>query len=73
MGAVAGWWDVGISDGGLFYASGTIQACNGNDQREVTYFSANGGSSTGNPMAGHANGTDIHPYNISSIPIMKVA
>ena len=26
-----------------------------------------------NPMAGHANGTDIHPYNISSIPIIRVA
>ena len=33
---------------------------------------ANGSAST-NPIFGHADGDDIHPYNISAIPIMKVA
>ena len=28
---------------------------------------ANGGS---NPMAGHAGGPDIHPYNISLLPLI---
>lgn len=36
-------------------------------------FSANAGNATDNPMAGHANGDDIHPYNISMIPIIIVS
>ena len=36
-------------------------------------FSANGGSTSYNPMSGHANGDDIHPYNISLIPIIVVS
>ena len=28
-------------------------------------------NSYGNPMAGHANGADIHPYNISLVPLIS--
>ena len=30
----------------------------------TTNFDANAGDDTTNPMAGHATGTDIHPYSI---------
>lgn len=28
-------------------------------------------NSWGNPMSGHANGEDIHPYNISALPLIS--
>lgn len=34
-------------------------------------FNANNGNKEDNPMAGHANGTDIHPYNISYLPLIS--
>ncbi len=35
------------------------------------YFDANDNyKNYGNAMAGHANGTDIHPYNISFLPLI---
>lgn len=33
-------------------------------------FDANDGDISENPMAGHANGEDIHPYNISLLPLV---
>lgn len=36
-------------------------------------FDSNKGSSSNNPMYGHANGNDIHPYNISMVPIIIVS
>lgn len=33
-------------------------------------FDANHGESSENDMAGHANGTDIHPYNIRFLPLI---
>lgn len=37
-------------------------------------FNANSNAGLdGNPMAGHANGDDIHPYNVSMIPIIIVS
>lgn len=34
-------------------------------------FDANAGDKTHNPMAGHANGNDIHPHNISLLPLIS--
>ena len=37
------------------------------------YFNANGGSAENNPMAGHANGADIHPINRQFIVWKRIA
>ncbi len=34
-------------------------------------FDANRGDAYYNPMAGHANGDDIHPYNIALLPLIS--
>ena len=34
------------------------------------FFDANNGTTSTNPMAGHANGDDIHPYDIYFLPII---
>lgn len=31
----------------------------------------NSGNKTDNPMAGHANGDDIHPYSIYLVPLIS--
>ena len=33
-------------------------------------FDANKGTTTNNPMSGHAIGPDIHPYSLGLLPIM---
>ena len=33
-------------------------------------FDANNGDITSNPISGHANGADIHPSNISFLPLI---
>ena len=33
-------------------------------------FNSNNGTTSTNPMAGHANGSDIHPYDIYFLPII---
>lgn len=41
------------------------------DYVRVRSFSANQDSNSyGNPMEGHANGSDIHPYNIALLPLV---
>ena len=34
------------------------------------YFDANTSVNYANPMAGHANGVDIHPYDIAMLPLI---
>ena len=38
--------------------------------RSHLYFNANKGDKTINPIAGHADGSDIHPYNVSLLPLI---
>lgn len=54
--------------------SGVSWNASDNLNRPGFSFSANADeNSYGNPIAGHANGSDIHPYNISLIPIIIVS
>jgi hypothetical protein len=50
----------GVASGYYRYFSVSFSA-----DQDYTYY--------GNPMAGHANGSDIHPYNISLVPIIFVS
>lgn len=34
------------------------------------HFSANSSQISPNPMGGHANGVDIHPYDIAMLPLI---
>lgn len=50
-----------------------IQSASFYDFRQGTYtLNANQDSNNwGNPMTGHANSSDIHPYNISMLPLIS--
>ena len=58
------------------YFPGSTAHYTGNSERTAEIglisFDANiDNSQDGNPMAGHANGADIHPYNISLVPLIS--
>lgn len=60
---------------GAFYQGSTKESSIGSlsdwGSRYTYRFDANSDNrSMGNPMAGHANGADIHPYNISLVPLI---
>lgn len=60
---------------GAFYQGSTKESRIGSlsswGSRYTYRFDANSDNrSMGNPMAGHANGADIHPYNISLVPLI---
>ena len=43
----------------------------GNDMRQLTFNANQNTNSSSNAMAGHANGSDIHPYDIYMLPLIK--
>lgn len=55
------------------YAGGDLVGAGGGWYKQWFSFNANRGNVVDNPMAGHANGDDIHPHNISMIPIIIVS
>lgn len=41
-------------------------------EKAILHFDSNDGELTANPMVGHSEGPDIHPYSLSLIPLIAV-
>ena len=80
---ITGGWDPGGDSRFVDYTTGAFvrygtpagRVCGYDTGNWTVYVAfnldANQGSSSTNPMAGHANGADIHPYNISLVPLIS--